>query len=336
MWDAIESTEDDVVRAIHEIRSGLDPVSYLSSIGWNVFPWQDAVLSDPSTRICIDGARQGGKSTIMSAVTCHHAKYYPGSLSVILAPTLMQAGEDMMKIKAFIACDRRYPKLVRSGAQEIQLLNGARILVLTASDDAARGFSNPDIILFDEASRIPDEVFEAVRPMITDNPYARIYEISTPNGKQGFFYDHFSSPRWSRYLVRAPWIAVSGAYGPELVAIDEKTARKTLKSNLPPGAKADDIKLFFSPRHYTEEEQTEALEQMHIRKYLQEYGCEFVDAEDQVFSQQLIEEMFSSYTDDTYAEPDILQGETYADPDPEFMSEYDQAALPERLRRRKA
>ena len=199
--------------------------------------------------------------------------------------------------------------------------------MLTASDDAARGFSNPDIILFDEASRIPDDVFEAVRPMITNNPRARIYEISTPNGKKGFFYDHFSSPRWSRYLVRSPFSAVQGYNGPELVAVTDKTARDTLRLNLKPTAEAGNIRFFFSPRHYNEAEQEDALSGMHIRKYQQEYGCEFVDAEDQVFSQDLIERMFSSAADDDFTEPTTLYGETeYAEPDPEFMDEYDHAA----------
>ena len=312
---------------IRETIYGCDPVRYLRSIDLNVFPWQAEVLSDESTRICIDGARQGGKSTLMSAIVCHCAKYRPHSLAVILAPTLMQAGEDMMKIKQFIARDKRYPKLLRSGAQEIATIKGSRILVLTASDDAARGFSNPDIILFDEASRIPDDVFEAVRPMITNNPRARIYEISTPNGKKGFFYDHFSSPRWSRYLVRSPFSAVQGYNGPELVAVTDKTARDTLRLNLKPTAEAENIHFFFSPRHYNEAEQEDALSGMHIRKYQQEYGCEFVDAEDQVFSQDLIERMFSSAADDDFTEPTTLYGETeYAEPDPEFMDEYDHAA----------
>ena len=317
---------------LRDITYGCDPVRYLRSLGWDVFPWQEAVLSDPSTRICIDGARQGGKSTILSAVTCHHAKYYPGSLSVILAPTLMQANEDMVKIKSFIARDRQYPQLTRSGAQEIATDRGARILVLTASDDAARGFSNPDIILFDEASRIPDDVFEAVRPMITDNPKAHIYEISTPNGKKGFFYDHFSSPRWSRYLVRAPWIAVETPLGPQLAPITEEAAKDTLRKNLMSSAKAESIKFFFSPRHYRETDQAEALEQMHIRKYLQEYGCEFVDAEDQVFSQSLIEELFAAEAEGGFEEPSTLFGEAPAMPDPEFVAEYDMGDMPARYR----
>ena len=308
---------------IKETIYGCDPVRYLRSIDLNVFPWQAEVLSDESTRICIDGARQGGKSTLMSAIVCHCAKYRPRSLAVILAPTLMQAGEDMMKIKQFIARDRRYPKLTRSGAQEIATSKGSRILVLTASDDAARGFSNPDIILFDEASRIPDDVFEAVRPMITNNPRARIYEISTPNGKQGFFYNHFSNPSWSRYLVRAPWIATDSERGPVLVPITEEEGRETLRKNLKPTASAGEIRFFFSPRHYDENDQSEALSQMHVRKYLQEYGCEFVDAEDQVFSQDLIEAMFASEGTSTMEEPEMLDGESYAEPDPEFMDAYE-------------
>lgn len=307
----------------HELINGCEPVRYLKSLGWNVFEWQQAVLQDASRRICIDGARQGGKSTILSAVTCHHAKYFPNSLSVILAPTLKQASEDMQKIKAFIARDKTYPRLTRFGSEEIATEKGARILVLTATDDAARGFSNPDIILFDEASRISDDVFEAVRPMITNNPRARIYEISTPNGKQGFFYNHFSNPSWSRYLVRAPWIAADSERGPVLVPITEEEGRETLRKNLKPTASAGEIRFFFSPRHYDENDQSEALSQMHVRKYLQEYGCEFVDAEDQVFSQDLIEAMFASEGTSTMEEPEMLDGESYAEPDPEFMDEYE-------------
>lgn len=308
-----------------ELINGCEPVRYLKGLGWNVFEWQQAVLQDASRRICIDGARQGGKSTILSAVTCHHAKYFPNSLSVILAPTLKQASEDMQKIKAFIARDRTYPRLTRFGSEEIATEKGARILVLTATDDAARGFSNPDIILFDEASRISDDVFEAVRPMITNNPRARIYEISTPNGKQGFFYNHFSNPSWSRYLVRAPWIATDSERGPVLVPITEEEGRETLRKNLKPTAGAGEIRFFFSPRHYDENDQAEALSQMHVRKYLQEYGCEFVDAEDQVFSQDLIEAMFASEGKSTMEEPEMLDGESYAEPDPEFMDEYEYA-----------
>ena len=312
--------------SLRNLGRGISRSAYAVSCGFFPYSWQKAVLDSRAKFKIIDGARQSGKSTIVSVIPAHKAKFKSKSLSLVIAPTRAQANEDMLKIKQFIARDRRYPKLTRSGAQEIATAKGSRILVLTASDDAARGFSNPDIILFDEASRIPDDVFEAVRPMITNNPRARIYEISTPNGKKGFFYDHFSSPRWSRYLVRSPFSAVQGFNGPELISVTDDEAKDILRRNLKPTAEAERIRFFFSPRHYNEVEQEDALSGMHIRKYQQEYGCEFVDAEDQVFSQDLIEMMFSSAADDDFTEPMTLPGEEdYADPDPEFMDEYDNA-----------
>lgn len=268
-----------------DLKYSINPAAYLQSLGEKLFDWQDAVMRDNSRRIVIDGARQAGKSTIMSGIVCHHARFFPGSLSVILAPTLKQAQEDMGKIIGFISKDRDYPKLLKNNSEEIKLVNGARILVLTATDDAARGFSNPDIILFDEASRIADTVYNAVRPMITDNPFARIYEISTPNGKKGFFYSHYKTKSWSRYRVRAPWLPVETPSG--LTLVEYKPTQDEL----------DDPHFFFSPRHYDRNEQLEALMDMKKRQYEQEYCTEFVDAEDQVFAQELILAAFNSQVD---------------------------------------
>lgn len=258
---------------------------YLESIGFHLFPWQRAVLRDQATRITICGARQSGKSTILSGVCCHTAKYKPGSLSVILAPTKLQASEDIGKVRDFMTRDPDYPTVRRSGAEEIVLENRSRILVLTATDTAARGFSKPAVVLFDEASRIDDSVYDAVRPMITGSRTSVIYEISTPFGKKGFFYDHFSRVgsqerkiKRSRYLVKAPWQVVRTSGKPVLARI--------------PLDEIEGVHCFFSPRHEDETEQLEALDQMKEMQYRQEYGCEFVDAEDQVFRQDLIDALF--------------------------------------------
>lgn len=308
---------------LKEMASGLSIPTYLRSCGFDPFDWQCAVLSDPSTRICIDGARQGGKSTIISAGACHMAKYKPKSLTLVIAPTKAQASEDIIKIRHFIASDKNYPALVKNNTEVIETVTGSRILVIVASDDGARGYSNPDLIIFDEASRIPDEVFEAVRPMITNNLKARIYEISTPNGKQGFFYNHFCDPHWSRYFVRTPFEPYETGNGTELEMIDRESCIKQLKSNLPPNAGYDRIKFFFSPRHYNEEEQKEALRGLHLRKFKQEYGCEFVDADDAVFSQSLIELMFSDPILTPFEEPETIGNEErWARPDPAFAGEY--------------
>ena len=272
--------------AVDALMMGLCKDAYLESIGFSLFPWQRAVLRDQATRITICGARQSGKSTILSGVCCHTAKYRPKSLSVILAPTKLQASEDIGKVRDFMTRDPDYPTVKRSGAEEIVLENGSRILVLTATDTAARGFSKPAVVLFDEASRIDDSVYDAVRPMITGSRTSVIYEISTPFGRKGFFYDHFSrigaqekKIKRSRYLVKAPWQVVRTTGKPTLARI--------------PLEEMEGVHCFFSPRHEDEVEQLEALDQMKEMQYRQEYGCEFVDAEDQVFRQDLIDAMFA-------------------------------------------
>lgn len=303
-------------RAIHDgerealsyLACALSPSRYLKSIGYSAWDWQNAILDDDSRRINVNGARQSGKSTIMACACCHMAKFRRKSLSVILTPSLKQSNEDMIKVNQFIAMDKNYPKQLKNNSQEIVLENGSRILVLTASDDAARGFSNPDLILFDEASRIDDSVYKAVIPMITNNRHAKVYEISTPNGKKGFFYNHHNSERWSRYIIKSKYRAVITQTTPELVEIEPEEM---------PG-----YHFYISPRHCDYEGQMGMLEEINwdTRNFAQEYGCEFVDSQDQVFAQDLIERMFGSVADSD----SMIAGDGFAvaEPDPEFTKEY--------------
>lgn len=280
---------DAEIDLLNEVTYALDPVAYIEHLGFLLFEWQKDVLRDESRRIVINGARQIGKSTIMSAFVCHHAKYFPGSLCVILAPSKDQAAIDMRKIIEFIGMDRTYPETKHETTEEIELVNGSWIKVVAATDKGARGYSNPDIILLDECSRIPDEVFDAVKPMITNNHFARIIEISTPNGKMGFFYNHYHLDRWSKYLVTSPWDVTTDGGTPTLFKRDISEDHLLALMELKP---TDKLKIYISPRHLDKEEQEENVESMSYLKYRQEFLCEFVDAQDQVFGQDLIRRMF--------------------------------------------
>ena len=82
---------------VDDLRYTLSPRQWVEHVERrSLFPWQAAVLDDPSPFIVIDGARQGGKSTVVVKPAAHSAKYYPGSLTVIAAATESQAIEDMM------------------------------------------------------------------------------------------------------------------------------------------------------------------------------------------------------------------------------------------------
>jgi hypothetical protein len=269
-----------------QVLYGLSRSHYIAALGWKPFEWQTQVLKSQHKRKHILGARQSGKSTIVSSVPCHTAKYYPKSLSIILAPTEAQAIEDILKVKEFIAADPSYPDIKRDSQDEIALENKSRILVIPATERSARGYSRPRTIVLDEASRIPDVVYKSgVRPMLTDNPDCEVFEISTPNGKQGFFYDSSSSKRYERYLIRSPW-QVDPRNNWNLIQYMQEADFKAQM-------KAKGVMAWFSPRHHNLDEQQANLESMGMQQYQQEYCCEFVEQEDMVFSYDDIEAVFS-------------------------------------------
>lgn len=272
-----------------DLACGLDIALYLRQIGFNPFDWQRDVVQSNSRRKIINGARQSGKSTIVSAMPCHAARFIPRSLNIIMAPTEAQSVEDMIKVYDFIAHDRRYPKIIRKSDALIQLDNGSRILVVVATDRSARGYSKPRTIVMDEASRIPDVVYKSgVRPMLTDNGDCELLLISTPFGREGFFFESWTSQTgiWTKFEVRSPY---------DTDPIDQwHLAPAISEYEFADKRKAHGIRAYYSPRHFSLEEQEENLQTMGILQYRQEYCCEFVETNAAVFTYEDLDRMFGS------------------------------------------
>lgn len=264
---------------------GLSRSRYVKALDFNPFPWQIDVLNSENKRKIVNGARQSGKSTIVSSIPCHRARFYPKSLSIIMGATEPQAREDMEKIKDFISRDEFYPKVIRDSDSLLELENGSRIVVVPATEKSARGYSSPDIIIMDESSRIDDAVYRSgVIPMLTDNQKCELILISTPNGKSGFFHKAFQNERWERYEVRSPWDVSTDGWG-LVEAISEQQYRDTMLKR--------GVQAYYSPRHHILEEQMGNLEEMGRDMYKQEYCCEFVEPNEQVFSYDEIDAIFS-------------------------------------------
>jgi hypothetical protein len=61
-------------------------------------PWQHKVLQSAERRICINGCRQSGKSTVVAVKELHLALYQPKSLILLLSRSLRQSGELARKV----------------------------------------------------------------------------------------------------------------------------------------------------------------------------------------------------------------------------------------------
>ena len=148
-------------------------------------------------------SRQWGKSTVTAAKAVHRAFTKPESLVVVLSPTARQSGEFLRKAGGFA---RRLGIRPRGdGDNEISLLfpNGSRIVGLPGMEDTVRGFSAVSLMLIDEAARVSDDLYKAVRPMLAVGD-GDLWLMSTPNGKRGFFYEEWANggERWTRVGAR--------------------------------------------------------------------------------------------------------------------------------------
>ncbi len=85
----------------------------------------------------------------------------------------------------------------------MQLTNGSRIEALPGTEKTIRGFSGVDLLVLDEAARVDDELYFAVRPMLAISGGA-LMMLTTPHGKRGVFYEEWTGGAgWERYEVPA-------------------------------------------------------------------------------------------------------------------------------------
>ncbi len=166
---------------------------------------EQSVVLDPSIRRgLLNCCRQWGKSTTVAVLAIWKAYHYPGSLTIVAAPSGRQSSEFVRKARGFLRMLGIRPR--GDGDNEISLLfpNGSRIVGLPVGADTTRGFSGVALLLIDEAARVPDEVYTALRPMIATNANAAVWMMSTPNGRQGFFYEEWTRPASDWVHIEAP------------------------------------------------------------------------------------------------------------------------------------
>jgi hypothetical protein len=236
-----------------DLRLALDRVAFAKKLGIVPDQWQEDFLRSSADRVLLNCSRQSGKSTMSALIALHRALYHPGSLVLCLAPTLRQSQELFAKVSNF------YRDLGRPVAPQgerrlsLELDNGSRIVTLPGSEKTIRGFSGASLLVLDEASRVDDGLYYAVRPMLAVSG-GSLMMLSTPDGKRGVFYEEWiSSHEWDRFEVKAAelptnWFKPSTA---------EFLARE--REELPPFI------------------------------YRQEYECSFEETEDQPFTTDLID-----------------------------------------------
>lgn len=179
-----------------DLTYSLDPVLWAKEVlGYHPDPWQDDLLRSRSKKIILNCSRQSGKSTTCAALGLHESIYRHPSFGLVIAPTQDQSSELMMKFDEFRSAVEMESDYLSSDTKlAVKFKNGNRFVARPGSEKSARSFSAVTLLLEDEAARVLDDLYNAVRPMLAVSNGRHIL-MSTPFGMRGHFYHIWNEQR---------------------------------------------------------------------------------------------------------------------------------------------
>jgi hypothetical protein len=180
------------------------PGRLMADAGLRPDPWQADLLNSYDRQVLLLCSRQAGKSQVASALALRAALTEPGSLVLLLSPTLRQSGELFRdKVMRLYKALPAAPPPSQESALTLTLPNGSRVISLPGDEGTIRGYSGVALLVIDEAAMVPDDLYRAVRPMLAVSG-GGLVALSTPRGKQGWFHAEWHGPGpWKRVRVPA-------------------------------------------------------------------------------------------------------------------------------------
>jgi len=237
-----------------DIASHMDPVLLVQDCGIVCDPWQTKLMRDRKRRSLLLCSRQSGKSTVTALMALWTAIFEAPALVVLFSPSQRQSAELFRSVMKFHNELKGAPRLNAESVLKAEMENGSRILALPGTEKTVRGYAKADLVVIDEAARVEDELLAAVRPMMaTSKGGGRLIALTTPAGKRGWFFEAWTGAE--------DWTRVR--------------------------VSADDC-----PR-ISKEFLAEELRSLGAQRFSEEYGLEFLDPDESVFSTAIIDAAFT-------------------------------------------
>jgi terminase large subunit-like protein len=172
-------------------------------LGGQTDPWQARLLRSDARRVLLNCGRQVGKSTACAGLALRLALLEAPALVLLTAPSLRQSTELYRKVVELCRglgwpVTRTNP---RGNETKLELVNGSRIIALPGNEATIRGYSAATILIVDEASRCPDDLFLGMMPTLATSNGRAVF-LSTPCGRRGYFHAAWeSAEKWDRVSV---------------------------------------------------------------------------------------------------------------------------------------
>jgi hypothetical protein len=185
-----------------QLARALDPCTLARDCGIEPDAIQAQLLTTTSRKTLVLCCRQWGKSTITAIVALWEALYAAPAMVIVISPSQPQSTELFKKIRTAWQQLTGAPAAEQESLTRMELSNGSRIISLPGSEKTVRGYSAASLVIMDEAARVPDELLQAVRPMLATTS-GRFIALSTPAGRRGWLYEQWERGEdWERFSVK--------------------------------------------------------------------------------------------------------------------------------------
>ena len=164
-WNAGKGGNSEATPVVGVVQEELNAVEFARRrLGIEPDERQAAVLMSEAKRGILNCTRQWGKSTMAAAKAVYRAFTRPGSMVLVASPSKRQSGEFLMKASGMVRLLRLPVRRDGSNEMSLAFANGSRIVGVPGLEKTVRGFSAVSMLLIDEAARVEDEMYHALRP----------------------------------------------------------------------------------------------------------------------------------------------------------------------------
>ncbi len=184
--------------------SSSNAVSLMRTLGLDPDPWQIEVLDTAHSASSSTAAARPANPPWWPCSPWPRPCFVPFTKVLLLSRSHRQSTELFRIVTGFYDRLGHPDQAAPDTAEELSLTNGSRIVCLPCKEETIRGYSDVSLLIIDEAARVPDDLYRAVRPMLATSN-GRLICLSTPYGKRGFFYDCWANggDDWLRIEIPA-------------------------------------------------------------------------------------------------------------------------------------
>lgn len=193
---------------IQDVALSLSPVElFRRATGAEPDRWQIRALNSTASRQIWNVARQCGKSHLAAILALREALFNPGSLTLLVSPSLRQSSELYRKFSEAFHRVVLEGHVAAESVLRMELTNGSRVISLPGTGDSTRGYSKVSLLIIDEASRVENALINALKPSLAvTKGGGKLVALSTPNGlgPDNWFSGcwHYQDS-WEHYEVKA-------------------------------------------------------------------------------------------------------------------------------------